>query len=181
MNKLPYLKVHSTSTTQRENVPSRYNVYMAMATLIAKRSKDPNTQVGAVIVSKYDRILSIGYNGFPNGCSDKDFPWAREAESEYDTKYPYVVHAELNAILNFRGDTKALEGSTLFVTLFPCRECVKAIIQSGISRIIYLENKYSNTDDYLEAKRMLKAANIITLDYAYVEKELIEIGDSKPL
>ena len=181
MKRIPNIKLHSISNSKRDDVPSRYNVYMAMANLISKRSKDPNTKVGAVIVSKYDRILSIGYNGFPNGCSDKDFPWTRDAESEYDTKYPYVVHAELNAILNFRGDNKALEGSTLFVTLFPCRECTKAIIQSGISRIIYLDNKYSDTDDYREAKRMLDAANIITLEYSYVESELIEIGDSKPL
>ena len=92
MKRIPNVKLHSISNSKRDNVPSRYNVYMAMANLISKRSKDPNTKVGAVIVSKYDRILSIGYNGFPNGCSDKDFPWTRDAESEYDTKYPYVVH-----------------------------------------------------------------------------------------
>lgn len=169
------------NTEKRKNVPSKTNVYMAIAKLISKRSKDPNTQVGAVIVSKDDRILSVGYNGFPNYCSDDDFPWARKAESEYDTKYPYVVHAELNAILNFRGDNKAFEFSTLYVTLFPCHECAKAIIQSGISRIVYLDNKYKDTTDFLESMRMLKAASIVIDDYRSLENELIEIGDSKPL
>lgn len=169
------------NTEKRKNVPSKTNVYMAMAKLISKRSKDPNTQVGAVIVSSDDRILSVGYNGFPNGCSDNKFPWAREAESEYDTKYPYVVHAELNAILNFRGDNKAFEGSTLYVTLFPCHECAKAIIQSGISRVVYLDNKYSGTMDFMESYRMFKAASITLEDYHCLETDLIEIGDSKPL
>ena len=168
-------------TTKRKNVPSKTNMYMSIAKLISKRSKDPNTQVGAVIVSKDDRILSIGYNGFPNHCSDDDFPWARDAMSEYDTKYPYVVHSELNAILNFRGDNKALEGSTLYVTLFPCHECAKAIIQTGISTIIYLDNKYKDTVDYLESYRMLKAASVTLCSYDSLEKEIIEIGDSNPL
>ena len=169
------------STEKRKNVPSKANVYMAMAKLISKRSKDPNTQVGAIIVSKDDRILSVGYNGFPNGCSDDEFPWARSAKCEYDTKYPYVVHAELNAILNFRGDNKAFEGSTLYVTLFPCHECAKAIIQSGITRLVYLDNKYQDTEDFKESLRMLKAASIMIDPYTNLEKEIIDIGDSKPL
>lgn len=169
------------NTEKRKNVPSKANVYMAMAKLISKRSKDPNTQVGAIIVSKDDRILSVGYNGFPNGCSDDEFPWARSAKCEYNTKYPYVVHAELNAILNFRGDNKAFEGSTLYVTLFPCHECAKAIIQSGITRIVYLDNKYQDTEDFKESNRMLKAASIMVDPYSNFEKEIIDIGDSKPL
>lgn len=169
------------NTEKRENVPSKANVYMAMAKLISKRSKDPNTQVGAVIVSKDDRILSVGYNGFPNGCSDDEFPWARSAKREYDTKYPYVVHAELNAILNFRGDNKAFEGSTLYVTLFPCHECAKAIIQSGITRLVYLDNKYNDIEDFKESLRMLRAASIMIDSYELLENEIIEIGDSKPL
>lgn len=173
--------MESNKIAKRRNVPSKVNVYMSMARIISKRSKDPNTQVGAIIVSQNDRILSVGYNGFPNNCSDDDFPWARHAEKESDTKYPYVVHAELNAILNFRGDNKALEGSTLYVTLFPCHECTKVIIQSGISRIVYLEDKYEDTEDHYEACRMLKAANVSLLEYDYMEKELIEIGESKPL
>ena len=169
------------NTEKRKNVPSKTNVYMAMAKLISKRSKDPNTQVGAIIVSKDDRILSVGYNGFPNGCSDDEFPWARSAKREYDTKYPYVVHAELNAILNFRGDNKAFEGSTLYVTLFPCHECAKAIIQSGITRLVYLDNKYNDTEDFKESLRMLRAASIMIDSYDLLENEIIEIGDSKPL
>lgn len=169
------------NTEKRKNVPSKANVYMAMAKLISKRSKDPNTQVGAIIVSKDDRILSVGYNGFPNGCSDDEFPWTRSAKHEYDTKYPYVVHAELNAILNFRGDNKAFEGSTLYVTLFPCHECAKAIIQSGITRLVYLDNKYNDTEDFKESLRMLRAASIMIDSYDLLENEIIEIGDSKPL
>ena len=169
------------NTEKRKNVPSRANVYISMAKLISKRSKDPNTQVGAIIVSKDDRILSVGYNGFPNGCSDDEFPWSRSAKREYDTKYPYVVHAELNAILNFRGDNKAFEGSTLYVTLFPCHECAKAIIQSGITRLVYLDNKYQDTEDFKESLRMLKAASIMIDPYTNLEKEIIDIGDSKPL
>lgn len=168
-------------TGKRLNVPSKANIYMSMAKLISKRSKDPNTQVGAVIVSREDRILSMGYNGFPNHCSDDLLPWARIAESEYDTKYPYVVHAELNAILNFRGDNKALEGSTLYVTLFPCHECAKAIIQSGISRVVYLDNKYKDTEDYNESIRMLNMASIILDDYHSIEDNIIHIGDNDPL
>lgn len=157
---------------KRSNVPSKTNIYMSMARLISQRSKDPNTQVGAVIVSEDDRILSIGYNGFPNGCSDDDFPWEKAAESEYDTKYPYVVHAELNAILNFRGDNKALVNSTLYVTLFPCHECAKAIIQSGIKRIVYLDNKYEDTVDFKEAIRMLRAAKVSCNSYHSLESYL---------
>lgn len=147
------------------NVISKKDAYMLIAKLIAKRSKDPNTQVGAVIVSDKDRILSLGYNGFPNGCSDDEFPWAREADSEYDTKYPYVIHAELNAILNFFGDNHNLVGSSLYVTLFPCRECAKAIIQSGIACIYYEDNKYKDTLDHKESCRMLEAAGVRCIQY----------------
>ena len=129
--------------------------FMGIAVLAAKRSKDPNTQVGACIVSEDNVILSTGYNGFPYGCSDDIFPWAREGE---DTKYPYVVHAELNAILNARG--RSLAGSRIYVALFPCNECAKAIIQSGIREVIYLSDKYSQTPGTLASKRMLRAAGV---------------------
>ena len=160
------------NTEKRKNVPSKSNVYMAMAKLISKRSKDPNTQVGAVIVSSDDRILSVGYNGFPNGCSDDEFPWARSAKREYDTKYPYVVHAELNAILNFRGDNKAFEGSTLYVTLFPCHECAKAIIQSGITRLVYLDNKYADTDGVKASAMMFEKCGVKVEQYIPTGREL---------
>ena len=131
--------------------------FMGVAKLSGLRSKDPNTQVGACIVSQDNKILSMGYNGFPKGCSDDDFPWAREGES-LDTKYLYVTHSELNAILNFRGGT--LEGAKLYVTLFPCNECAKAIIQSGIKTVVYDCNKYENEPSCIASRKMFDAAGV---------------------
>ena len=129
--------------------------FMGVALLAAKRSKDPNTQVGACIVSPDNIILSTGYNGFPAGCSDDEYPWDREGE---ETKYPYVVHAELNAILNANG--KSLRGATIYVALFPCNECAKAIIQSGIRRVVFLSDKYADSDATRASKRMLDSAGV---------------------
>ena len=131
--------------------------FMGVAILAAQRSKDPNTQVGACIVDGDNRILSTGYNGFPHGCSDDDFPWSRSG-NEGETKYQFVVHAELNAILNARG--KNLAGSTLYVALFPCNECAKAIIQAGISKVIYLSDKYKDTPSTIASRRMLNSAGV---------------------
>ena len=140
---------------KRQDYISWDEYFMGVALLAAKRSKDPNTQVGACIVDKNNVILTTGYNGFPQGCSDDVFPWEREGEI---TKYPFVVHAELNAILNASG--KSLRGSTLYVDLFPCNECAKAIIQSGISEIVYLSDKYADTPGTKASKRMLTAAGV---------------------
>ena len=129
--------------------------FMGVAMLAARRSKDPNTQVGACIVSPDNIIISTGYNGMPKGCSDDDFPWEREG---IETKYPYVVHAELNAILNANG--RDLRGSRLYVALFPCNECAKAIIQSGVKEVVYLSDKYDGTPMNLASKRMLDAARV---------------------
>lgn len=129
--------------------------FMGVALLAAKRSKDPNTQVGACIVDKNNVILSTGYNGFPVGCSDDEFPWARTGD---ETKYPYVVHAELNAILNSGG--KSLRGATIYVGLFPCNGCAKAIIQSGIREVVYLNDKYANEKSTLASKRLLTTAKV---------------------
>ena len=129
--------------------------FMGVAKLAARRSKDPSTQVGACIVSQENIIISTGYNGMPKGCSDDEFPWAREGE---DTKYPYVVHAELNAILNANG--RDLRGSRVYVALFPCNECAKAIIQSGVKEVVYLSDKYANTPGVKASKRMLDAAGV---------------------
>ena len=129
--------------------------FMGVAKLAAHRSKDPNTQVGACIVSQDDIIISTGYNGMPKGCSDDEFPWGREGA---ETKYPYVVHAELNAILNANG--RDLRGSRVYVALFPCNECAKAIIQSGVKEVVYLSDKYANTPGTLASKRMLAAAGV---------------------
>lgn len=131
--------------------------FMGVALLASGRSKDPNTQVGACIVDEQNRILSTGYNGFPQGCSDDEFPWNRD-ESLGETKYQFVVHAELNAVLNARG--KNLSGSKLYVSLFPCHECAKAIIQSGIAEVVYLSDKYNGTASDIASKRMLRAANV---------------------
>lgn len=147
--------------------------FMGLALLSAKRSKDPSTQVGACIVdSKTNRILSVGYNGFPFGCSDDGFPWDRDGET-LCTKYPYVVHAEMNAILNNRGIS--LEGSKLYVSLFPCNECAKAIIQSGIKEVIYLSDKYADTDNVKASKLMFEKAGV---KYLQLQTELdgIEIS-----
>ena len=140
---------------KREDYISWDEYFMGVALLASKRSKDPNTQVGACIVSNDNIILSTGYNGFPIGCSDDEFPWAREGD---DTKYQFVVHAELNAILN--SSSKSLKGAKIYVDLFPCNECAKAIIQSGITEIIYLYDKYADTDAIRASKRMLDAAQV---------------------
>ena len=132
--------------------------FMGIAMLAARRSKDPNTQVGACIVSDDNIIISTGYNGMPKGCSDDEFPWDRKGENEAATKYPYVVHAELNAILNASG--RDLRGSRIYVALFPCNECAKAIIQSGIKEVMDLSDKYNDTMLNLVSKRMLDAAGV---------------------
>ncbi len=140
---------------KRQDYISWDEYFMGVALLAAKRSKDPNTQVGACIVDQNNVILTTGYNGFPKGCSDDEFPWNREGEI---TKYPFVVHAELNAILNASG--KSLRGSRLYVALFPCNECAKAIIQAGISEVVYLSDKYADTAGIKASKMMLTAAGV---------------------
>ena len=140
---------------KRENYISWDEYFMGVAMLAARRSKDPNTQVGACIVSQDNIIISTGYNGMPKGCSDDEFPWGREGA---EIKYPYVVHAELNAILNASG--RDLRGSRLFVALFPCNECAKAIIQSGVKEVLYLSDKYADSMSTLASKRMLESAGV---------------------
>lgn len=136
--------------------------FMGVAQLAGMRSKDPHTQVGSCIVSKDHKILSIGYNGMPIGCDDDEFPWDNEGTG-LDSKYPYVTHSELNAILNYRGGS--LEGSTIYVTLFPCNECAKAIIQAGIKTIVYDSDKYAESESTLASKKMLEAAGVALVHY----------------
>lgn len=145
---------------KRGNYISWDEYFMGVADLSGLRSKDPSTQVGACIVSGDNKILSMGYNGFPRGCSDDEFPWGKdEADADpYNAKYFYVTHSELNAILNYRGGS--LEGSKLYVTLFPCNECAKAIIQAGIKTIIYKIDKYADTSSIHASKRMFNAAGV---------------------
>ncbi|MGI6002802.1 MAG: deoxycytidylate deaminase [Lachnospiraceae bacterium] len=142
---------------KREDYITWDEYFMGVAKLAGMRSKDPHSQVGSVIVSPDNKILSIGYNGFPRGCSDDEYPWAREGDA-LDTKYLYVTHSELNAILNYRGGN--LEGSKIYVSLFPCNECSKAIIQSGICEIIYDDDKYPDSESVIASKRMLRSAGV---------------------
>jgi dCMP deaminase len=143
--------------------------FMGVAFLSGMRSKDPNTQVGACIVSADNKILSMGYNGFPIGCSDDVFPWAREGDP-LESKYFYSTHSELNAILNYRGGS--LEGTKMYVTLFPCNECAKAIIQSGIKELIYDSDKYEKTPSVIASKKMLSAAGISVRKYERTGREV---------
>ena len=155
---------------KRQDYISWDEYFMGVALLAAQRSKDPSTQVGACIVDSEKRILSTGYNGFPHGCSDDEFPWNRD-ESLGETKYQFVVHAELNAILNASG--KSLAGSTLYVGLFPCNECAKAIIQAGIKEVIYLSDKYNGTPSFEASRRMLCAAGIKITEIKPTKSQLV--------
>jgi len=130
--------------------------FMGVALLSAMRSKDPSTQVGACIVNEEQRIIGIGYNGFPVGVEDDEFPWDN-GENWLESKYPYVVHAEPNAILNA---TVSLKNARLYVTLFPCNECAKLIIQSGIKELIFLEDKYHDMDSFKASRKMFEAAGV---------------------
>ncbi len=143
--------------------------FMGVAILSGMRSKDPNTQVGACIVSNDNKILSMGYNGFPIGCSDDEFPWDREGEP-LDNKYLYSTHSELNAILNYRGGS--LEGAKIYVSLFPCNECAKAIIQAGIKTIVYASDKYADTPSVMASKRMLDASGVRYCLYKKTDREI---------
>ena len=157
-------------STKREDYISWDEYFMGVAKLSALRSKDPNTQVGACIVSADNKILSMGYNGFPIGCSDDAFPWNRESDDPLAIKYLYTTHSELNAILNYRGGS--LEGSKIYVSLFPCNECAKAIIQSGIRTVIYDIDKYEKTPSVLASKRMLKAAGVEVRRYVHTARRI---------
>lgn len=147
---------------KRNNYISWDEYFMGISKLSGMRSKDPHTQVGACIVSEDNKILSMGYNGFPMGCSDDEFPWEREG-GMLDTKYAFVTHSELNAILNYRGGS--LAGAKLYVSLFPCNECAKAIIQAGIKTIVYECDKYADTPSTRASKRMLDAAGVRYYQY----------------
>ena len=146
----------TTKTQKRADYLSWDEYFMAVALLSAQRSKDPNTQVGACVANNDHKIIGVGYNGFPWGCSDDILPWAREG-SYLDTKYPYVCHAELNAVLN--SSVQNLKDCRIYVVLFPCNECTKVIIQSGLQEIIYLSDKYAESDSVKASKRMLDQSN----------------------
>ncbi len=153
-------KIQPTPVHKRSGNISWDEYFMGVASLSAMRSKDPNTQVGCCIVGAKNRIASVGYNGFPFGCDDDEYPWNRRMEglAESETKYPYVVHSELNAILNYRGES--LDGTRMYVTMFPCCECAKAIIQSGIREVIYRDDAYLHSDSGIAAMRMFESAGV---------------------
>ena len=154
---------------KRQDYLSWDEYFMGIAELSARRSKDPSTQVGACIVDDNNKIMSVGYNGMPKACSDDEFPWDREG-GQLETKYFFVCHAELNAILNYRGGS--LEGSRIYATLFPCNECAKAIIQAGIKEIIYACDKYADSASVVASKMMFKAAGVKLTPYTVGGKEV---------
>ena len=154
---------------KRDDYLSWDEYFMGIALLSAQRSKDSNTQVGACIVNQEHKIVSVGYNGMPTGCNDDDMPWEREGDF-LNTKYPFVCHAELNAILN--RSAGSLQGCSLYVTLFPCNECAKAIIQSGIKTIIYAQDKYQSTPSVIASKRMLDRAGVRYYCYQHTGRRI---------
>ncbi len=157
-------------SSKRTDYISWDEYFMGVAILSGMRSKDPNSQVGCCIVSQDNKILSMGYHGFPKGCSDDEFPWDRDCEDPLDTKYLYVAHSELNAILNYSGGS--LSGAKLYVSLFPCNECAKAIIQSGIKEVIYDSDKYADTPATKASKRMLEAAGVTYRKYQRTGRQI---------
>lgn len=154
---------------KRQEYLSWDEYFMGIAILSAMRSKDPSTQVGACIVNGDKRILSMGYNGMPRCCSDDEFPWDRNEEKPLDSKYLYVCHAELNAILNC--DRGNVRDCIVYTTLFPCNECAKAIIQSGIAEVVYMEDKYSDSDSVIASKKMFDTAGVKYRIYEKSNKE----------
>lgn len=149
--------------------------FMGVAALSSKRSKDPSTQVGACVVNEDKRIIGIGYNGFPMGCSDDVYPWSKGDGNYLNNKYPYVVHAEPNAILNC---TSSLKGATLYVTLFPCNECAKLIIQSGIKKVVYSSDKYHDQNSFVASRRMFDSAEVLYEQMENIEVQIIK-GDKE--
>ena len=159
---------------KRENYISWDEYFMGVALLSGKRSEDPSTQVGACIVNQQNKIVGVGYNGLPIGLSDDEFPWVKQGDF-LDTKYPYVCHAELNAILN---SITGLQGCRIYVALFPCNECTKAIIQSGIKEVVYLSDKYAGQDIFIASKKMLDSAGVayrkVVVNNTHIELSLRE-------
>ena len=159
----------------RENRLPWDDHHMLLALLAAQRSPDPNTQVGACLVNPYQQVLGVGYNAFPRGCDQAALPWVREGDFLH-TKYPYVIHAEKNAIFN-AGNIKGLESSTLYVTLYPCNECMKDIIQAGITRIIYLSDKYADTDSHKASRILASEAEVIYTQHVWTDQAAFALSN----
>jgi dCMP deaminase len=158
-------------THKRTDYLSWDDYFMAVAELSAQRSKDPGTQVGACIVNKTKRIIGIGYNGFPVGCSDDELPWNRDGDF-LDTKYPYVCHAEMNAITN-AANKPDLDGATMYVSLYPCNECAKLIIQVGIKEVVYLSDKYAHDEKFIAARKIFQMSGVQTRQLIPSRKQII--------
>ena len=156
---------------KRKDYLSWDEYFMGVAVLSSFRSKDPNTQVGACIVDSNKKIVGVGYNGFPIGCSDDEFPWGRESDDKLKTKYPYVCHAELNAVIN--KNNADLYNCSIYVALFPCKECAKVIIQSGITEVVYLSDKYADTDSVKASKRMFDSSHVTYRQLKISRKEIV--------
>lgn len=154
---------NNNSQSKRENIIEWDDYFMAMALLAAKRSKDPISQVGACIVNEENRIVGVGYNGMPNGCSDDLFPWGKNTPSPLDNKHLYVCHAEMNAIMN--SYSTDLKNCRIYVTLCPCNECAKLIIQSGIKEVVYLSDRHAHKDIYIASSIILAAVGIQCRQY----------------
>jgi len=167
--------INSTSTKRvgkRTDYLDWTDYFLSVAMLSAMRSKDPSTQVGACIVNEEKHIVGIGYNGFPRGCSDDQLPWNRKSDKgENDTKYPYVCHAEMNAIMNKNSAT--CKGCTMYVVLFPCNDCAKLVIQAGIKRVIYICDKYANTNPVMASKRLFTMAGVQYTQYVPKTKSVL--------
>ncbi len=155
---------------KKDNYLNWDEYFMGIALLSTNRSKDPHTSVGACIVSEDNKILSVGYNGMPRGCSDDEYPWDRDNSDPLNTKYLYVCHAELNAILNYTGTD--IKKAKIYTTLFPCNECTKALIQSGIREVIYLSDKYAETESVIASKRMMKSAGVTYRCYQPIHQDI---------
>uniref|UniRef100_A0A667Y415 Deoxycytidylate deaminase n=1 Tax=Myripristis murdjan TaxID=586833 RepID=A0A667Y415_9TELE len=151
-------QLNSCPSYQREDILESAQYFMGVALLAAQRSRDPSTQVGACIVNEEKKIVGVGYNGMPNGCGDDTLPWRRSGDNPVETKYFYVCHAELNAIMN--KNSADLKGCTIYVTLFPCNECSKLLIQAGIKNVIYLSDKYHDDEKTVASRWMLDLAGI---------------------
>ncbi|XP_012285202.1 deoxycytidylate deaminase [Orussus abietinus] len=168
---LPAFPTEREMNSKRSSYISWDEYFMAMAFLTAKRSKDPCTQVGACIVNRDNRIVGLGYNGMPRGCSDDKFPWKKDTEEVLESKYLYVCHAEVNAILN--KNSHDVTDCSMYVALFPCNECAKVIIQSGIKRVIYMSDKYSEKIGTIASKRMFDAAGVEYRQYIPSNKQIV--------
>ena len=164
---------------KRKDYLEWYDFFMSAAYCASLRSKDPSTQVGACIVNRKNRIVALGYNGMPNGCSDDSLPWNRTADDQLNTKYPYVCHAEMNAILN--KTTFDLADCTCFVLLFPCNECAKLIIQAGITKVAYISDKYHDKFEFRASRKLFQMAGVELVQYTPKQKKIVIDFDKIPL